>query len=190
MTDDALLADADLAEIARLRADLTSRDQHIAQQGRALEAERAARRQIERAIRAWADDSNHPAMDCAECEALYDIARGTYTDPLLAELAQLRAALAPFAAWAALALDHASERDSPLRDEDIVFKLDDLAIRVGDLRRAVVPPRTDALLAELDAARAVVAMVRWAAAQHYAPPPLCDALLAYDEAMRKPTDET
>ena len=53
-----------------------------------------------------------------------------------AMLDQLRQALRPFATWARLALDRAGGRDSPLRDRDIVFKLDDVAITVGDLRRA------------------------------------------------------
>jgi hypothetical protein len=52
-------------------------------------------------------------------------------------LAELRAALTPFAVWARAALEGADGRDSPLRDTDIVFKLDDLAITVGDLRRAM-----------------------------------------------------
>lgn len=41
-----------------------------------------------------------------------------------------------------------------------------------------------ALLVELDAARAVVAQVRWAVENHYAPPPMYDALALYDEATK------
>ena len=54
-----------------------------------------------------------------------------------AEMARMRAALAPFAAWSRLALDQAAARDAVLRDGDIVFRLDGCAIRVADLRRAV-----------------------------------------------------
>lgn len=57
-----------------------------------------------------------------------------YQDAMLAELRQ---ALAPFAMWARAALDQAAARDAPLRASDIVFKLDDKAITVGDLRRAM-----------------------------------------------------
>ena len=49
----------------------------------------------------------------------------------------IRTALLPFARYAALLLSQMAARDAPLRDDDIVFKLDHLAITVGDLRRAV-----------------------------------------------------
>lgn len=41
------------------------------------------------------------------------------------------------------------------------------------------------LAKELEAARAVINQVRWAVENHYAPPPLCDALTAYDTAMKE-----
>lgn len=50
---------------------------------------------------------------------------------------RLRAALLPFAVYARIVLAQAEARDAPLRDDDIVFKLDTVAITVGDLRRAV-----------------------------------------------------
>ena len=41
------------------------------------------------------------------------------------------------------------------------------------------------IMQELEAARKVVDLVRWAVANHYAPPPMCDALAAYDEATHE-----
>ena len=41
------------------------------------------------------------------------------------------------------------------------------------------------IMQELEAARKVVDLVRWAVANHYAPPPMCDALVAYDEATHE-----
>src|SRR5436190_14098017 len=67
-----------------------------------------------------------------------------------AMLARLRSALAPFAAYARLALDQAAARDAPLRDTDIAFRLDTATITVGDMRAvADVRPQADALLSEL-----------------------------------------
>ena len=57
------------------------------------------------------------------------------------EAARLYAALLPFARYAALVLDQAAGRDAPLRDADIVLRLDDALITVGDLRRAVAEVR-------------------------------------------------
>lgn len=54
----------------------------------------------------------------------------------MSECDQLRAALAPFARWAALLLAQMAARDAPLRDDDIVLKLDDVALTIADLRRA------------------------------------------------------
>lgn len=53
------------------------------------------------------------------------------------EATRLNAALLPFARYAALVLDQAAARGAPLRDADIVLRLDDTLITVGDLRRAV-----------------------------------------------------
>lgn len=50
---------------------------------------------------------------------------------------RLFSALLPFAVYAALLLAQMTARDAPLRDDDIVFSLDNTAITVGDLRRAV-----------------------------------------------------
>jgi hypothetical protein len=70
-----------LATVAELRA--------------ALDAERTKCRTIEWAVRAWADDRGHPfASACATCTALYELAQGTYADPLLAELNAARAVVA------------------------------------------------------------------------------------------------
>lgn len=49
----------------------------------------------------------------------------------------LRHALAPFAAYAAVLLAQMEARDTPLRDADVVWKLNDTPLTVGDLRRAV-----------------------------------------------------
>lgn len=54
----------------------------------------------------------------------------------MSEADALRAALAPFARWAALLLAQMAARDAPMRDDDIVLKLDDVALTVADLRRA------------------------------------------------------
>lgn len=54
-----------------------------------------------------------------------------------ADAAALREALEPFARYAQIVLDQAAARDAPLRDDDIVFKLDDVAITIADLRRAL-----------------------------------------------------
>lgn len=52
------------------------------------------------------------------------------------QLCVLCAALAPFARWSALMLAQMAARDAPMRDADIVVKLDDVALTVADLRRA------------------------------------------------------
>lgn len=54
------------------------------------------------------------------------------------DVERLRAALLPFARYATLLLAQMAARDAPLRDDDIVWRLDDLAITVGDLRRAAL----------------------------------------------------
>lgn len=41
-----------------------------------------------------------------------------------------------------------------------------------------------AVEAEREAARAVIKVVRWAVENHYAPPPLCDVMIAYDAAVK------
>jgi hypothetical protein len=56
----------------------------------------------------------------------------------LAKIAVLRAALAPFAAFAAAYLEKATCEDSTARDTDIVYRLNDVQITFADLRRAIV----------------------------------------------------
>jgi hypothetical protein len=59
------------------------------------------------------------------------------------------------------------------------------------VRALLLHARCEASLpTELGAARSVIAVVRWAVANHYAPPPLCDALAAYDKDVRRDDGNT
>lgn len=101
MSDDATIANADLAEIARLRVDVAHRDQTIAQQERALDAERAARRTAEANAGWWhATVANYVTSATTEDRRILREAMAeavTYPHPgaqLLAELDAARAVVA------------------------------------------------------------------------------------------------
>lgn len=106
MSEEIATANADLAEMARLMADVASRDQTIAQQDKALTAERAARVRAEANAGWWhATVANYVTSATTADRAML---RGvlaeatTYANPgapLMAELALLRELAADVQRW-------------------------------------------------------------------------------------------